>query len=173
MIRKRPGESTPISRLIRARYKGICLCGRRFAVGDRIEFDPLGRLTRCLGCYQKQLRLSRENLTEPVMEDNSAQFARVERLKMIRALPFPLSPSLNDEYLGLLAELNDEQEIAPCTKLFLQSSARCKSKDRRLYAVKLYSARLCVHCRETQVGGSLVLMDFSKMLVHCILCECY
>lgn len=172
MVRQRRTESLPASRIITARYKGKCLCGKSFAAGEQIEFDPVGRQTRCLGCYQKQLKLRQQNISDTFDVRDDSQFAIVERLKQIRALPTPLSPRLKDEYDSLLKSLKIAPQCSPSTKLFLQSSANCKYKGIRLYAVKLGSAAPCLHCRRQQRAGCIVLMEFPSRKVHCIGCDC-
>lgn len=173
MFRQRQqSSSVPTTKIMIARYKGKCLCGRSIAAGDQMEFDPIGRQTKCLACYQKQLKLKQQNVFELAAPEEEPQFAIVERLKQIRALPTPLSPRLNDEYDSLLSSLKNASECSHSTKLFLQSAANSKYTGTRLFAVKLSDTRSCTICKQPQTSGCFALMEFPSRQVRCLQCEC-
>jgi hypothetical protein len=170
--RKSAATTTATSpRLIQARYRGVCICGRGFSAGDQIEFDPVGRFKRCGKCV-KQHPSAKQNFNGQVIPFDSYSGV-VQRLKRIDALPRPLAPNVVHEYWNLMQEISTAPESSKSVRKFLQSAARCcSSDDTERYVVSLLEDKQCVHCFEMQRKGELVLMDFPNRKVHCIWCEC-
>lgn len=170
MFWKRSSASDiPNSRIIIARYRGTCSCGKVWSVGDQIEWDPISKKPSCLSCFQRRQQLSKCNLSE-VASDSDHFTEIVERIKRIGGLPSPAS-DLIDEYWQLFDELQQAPPKHSAAKPFLQSRAKCRTKNIVPYVVRLSRKQLCVHCLRLQ-DGVIVLMDFSSKSVHCIRCEC-
>lgn len=183
-------------RLIYAKYRGVCKCGRGFIAGEQIEFDPVGRHKRCRQCIQS--RHSSQQYANNRVVDFDSYRGMVMRLKQIAQLPRPLAPKVKDEYWRLMHEISTAPESSRSVKQFLQAVACCPSDDcsshehspekevseshssdddrsqtnARRFLVTLLESKQCVHCFQRQQRGELVLMDFPSRKVHCIWCEC-
>lgn len=169
MLRQRESTATT-PRLIYARYRGVCKCGRGFLAGEQIEFDPVGRHKRCIRCVQRRQSSSSGN--GQVIHFDSYRGV-VQRLKRIAELPRPLAPQVLEEYWKLMTEISTAPESSKSVKQFLQSTARCcTADDSERFAVTLLEDKPCVHCFQTQRRGEIVLMEFPQRNVHCIWCEC-
>jgi hypothetical protein len=170
MLTQRANTATA-PRLIYARHRGVCKCGRGFLAGEQIEFDPIGRHKRCALCIQK--RQSQNNGVNGQVIHFDSYRSSVQRLKQIDNLPRPLQPHIVNEYWALMREVSTAPETSKSVKQFLQSTARCSlSNDEDRFAVSLLEDKPCVHCFTMQKRGDLVLMDFPNRNVHCIWCEC-
>lgn len=157
-------------RLIYARYRGVCKCGRGFLAGEPIEYDPKGRHKRCIRCIEKRQTSSQEN--GQVLHFDSYRGA-IQRLKQISQMPRPLAPNVAEEYWKLMLDISTAPETSRSVKMFLESTARCcHSESGERYVVSLLEDKECVHCFQTQKRGELVLMDFPNRNAHCIWCEC-
>jgi|GEM_PF-1421970 hypothetical protein len=201
--RKSTAPSTTTSnapRLIYAKYRGVCKCGRGFIAGEQIEFDPVGRHKRCRQCIQS--RHSSQQYANRRVVDFDSYRGMVMRLKQIAELPRPLAPKVKDEYWRLMREISTAPESSRSVKQFLQSIACCPSEScfshdhsqenqsaenhsaestaseklsqgsSRRFLVTLLESKQCVHCLQRQHRGELVLMEFPSRKVHCIWCEC-
>lgn len=180
-------------RLIYAKYRGVCKCGRGFIAGEQIEFDPVGRHKRCRQCIQS--RHSSQQYANRRVVDFDSYRGMVMRLRQIAELPRPLAPKVKDEYWRLMHEISTAPESSRSVKQFLQSIACCPSEScsshehsqesqpaesvasisqgsSRRFLVNLLESKQCVHCLQRQHRGELVLMEFPSRKVHCIWCEC-
>lgn len=182
-------------RLIYAKYRGVCKCGRGFIAGEQIEFDPVGRHKRCRQCIQS--RHSSQQFANRRVVDFDSYRGMVMRLKQIMELPRPLAPRVKDEYWRLMHEISTAPESSRSVRQFLQSIACCPSENcsshdhsinhesaewptsdtpsqssSRRFLVTLLESKQCVHCFQRQHRGELVLMEFPSRRVHCIWCEC-
>ena len=168
MLQRKTATATASPRIMYAKYRGVCRCGRGFLAGEQIEFDPVGRHKRCIRCIEK--RQSQAN-GEVVFFDSYRGV--VQRLKQISILPRPLAPKVIEEYGKLMREISTAPESSKSVNQFLLSTARCcSSSDSERYVVTLLEDRPCVHCFQVQRVGELALMEFPKRSVHCIWCEC-
>src|SRR5262249_2026549 len=91
------GTSAP--RLIYAKWRGVCKCGRGFTAGEQIEFDPRSRQKRCRVCIQN--RHSSQQYANGRVVDFDSYRGIVMRLKQIADLPRPLAAHTKDEYWKL------------------------------------------------------------------------
>ncbi len=161
---------TTTARLMYARYRGFCKCGRGFLAGEQIEFDPIGRHKRCRQCIEK--RHSSQQFANRRVVDFDSYRGVVLRLKQIADLPRPLEPRVKDECWKLMREISTAPESSKSVKQLLESSVCCPSGDTQRFVVTLVENKRCVNCFQMQYKGELVLMDFPRRKAHCIWCEC-
>lgn len=162
--------AAPSPRLMYAKYRGVCKCGRGFIAGEQIEFDPADREKRCIRCVAR--RRAQTGIAGQVLDFDSYRGV-VQRLKAINEMDRPLSPSNMHEYWNLMQEISTAPETSKSVKQFLQSTAKCcKSSDSERFVVTLDEDKPCVHCFQMQKRGELALMEFPSRNVHCIWCEC-
>ncbi len=171
MLRQRDNTARVAPKVMYARYRGVCKCGRGFIAGEQIEFDPIGRNKRCFRCLQQNQSTQQEGQGELLHFDSYSGIVR--RLKRIAEMSRPLAPHIQAEYWKLMQEISTASESTKSVTQYLQSTARCCSGDsREHYIVTLSEDRPCVHCFQMQNTGELVFMEFPKRSVHCIWCEC-
>lgn len=165
-------KNAATARLMYAKYRGVCKCGRGFLAGEQIEFDPIGRLKRCARCIEKRQSTHDAGLGQLIYFDSYS--GAVQRLRQISELPRPLAPHVVDQYWKLMREISTAPESSRSVKQFLLSVARCcnRSDKSERYVTTLLADKRCVHCLEVQNSGELVLMEFPSRNVHCIWCEC-
>jgi len=166
--RENTAKVAPTPRLMYARYRGVCKCGRGFIAGEQIEFDPVGREKRCHRCINKRSLQANGQVL-----DFDSYRGTVQRLKAIAGMARPLSYQMQHEYFNLMQEISTAPETSKSVKNYLQANSRCcKNDSEERYVVALTEDKPCVHCFQVQKAGELVLMDFPNRNAHCIWCEC-
>lgn len=165
-------NTAPTPKLMYARHRGVCKCGRGFIAGEQIEFDPISRNKRCARCIEKRLQVQPNSANGQLLHFDSYRGV-IQRLRTINSMARPLAPHVVNEYWRLMRDISTAPETSKSVKEFLETTARCCSpNDAERFAVSLSEERECVHCFEPQKIGEMVLMDFPNRNVHCIWCAC-
>src|SRR5256885_935429 len=119
MLTQRQTTTATAPRLIYARYRGVCICGRGFLAGEQIEFDPVARHKRCAKCVKKHPSQQHGNGVNGQVIAFDSYSGVVQRLKRIAALPRPLAPGVVHEYWNLMQEISTAPESTKSVKQFL------------------------------------------------------
>jgi hypothetical protein len=154
-------------RLMQARFRAVCGCGKTIASGDLMFYDKLANIrVRCVPCGRSQANLARQGL-QTVTETPELQFL-IDRVKQLQAVGKSLSNS--EELTDVVGKLVENHAAHSDARKLICALSMCQA-NADFVGISVRFDGPCTHCSTMIRAGDTALYDRAAKRLHCLRCE--